>query len=288
MSNTPKSSLIGSAAWALAVLLATFILFALLVAPAIRYGNQGAYGHGYQPPAAPREATEFAPVKGAQAPGIDLAKALAGDPALADRAREIYSTVCTACHGPEGRGDGPAGAALGARDFTRPEGWKNGPRKVDVFRTLSHGLPPNMPAYDTYSPAERFALANLVASFGAFDHGRASAPEIAALDAEYSLTAGVKEPNRVPVAAAMAAIAAARRAPRLDPGALTPGQAALVGDLERAARTLAGLPAGLDAAGRARALAAGAPGNGFQPALATLDGEGWRRLDAALEAALIR
>lgn len=287
MSNT-KSSFAATAAWSLTIVLAMFILFALLILPGVRYGNHGVLAHGYHPPAAARNLTEFAPIKGQQAPGIDLALALKGDPALAARANEIYSSVCTACHGPQGRGDGPAGKALGARDFTQKDGWKQGTRRVDIFHTLTKGLPPLMPAYDTYTPAERFALANLVSGFGAFDHGKASPAEIAALDAEYALSAGVKEPNQVSVAVAMQAIADEAQPARLDLARLSPGQAVLIADPARAATALAGLPADLESDARARALVAGAPNNGFQVALARLDGAAWSTFESALASALTR
>lgn len=284
--STTKSSPFATVAWSLAIVLAMFILFALLIGPAIRYGNHGTLAHGYHPPAAPRDLTVFDPVKGQQAPGVDLALALKGDPAMAARADEIFSTVCSACHGLEGRGDGPAGKALGARDFTQKDGWKQGTRRVDIFRTLTKGLPPLMPAYDTYTPAERFALASKVSGFGAFDHGKATAAEIAALDAEYSLSAGVKDPNRVSVDVAMAALAQhGEHAPALDLAALAPAQAALIVDAPRAATSWTGLAA-LDAATRARALSAGAPDNGFAVAVATLDGAGWTSLEGALATAV--
>jgi mono/diheme cytochrome c family protein len=286
MSSTPKPTVLGTAAWSLAVLLAMGILFALLIVPSLRYGNHQALGYGYRVPEAPRDLTEFPSVKGQQAPGLDLELALAGDPALAGRAQEIYTTICAACHGVSGKGDAPAGLALGARDFSLADGWKVGPRPIDIYRTLTVGLLPLMPAYDTYSPAERFALAHLVAGFGAFDHGRTSAEEIAALDAEYRLSQGVQEPNQVAVPVALAAMAAEVGEPRLDLRRLAPTQAALVGDAVRAARTLAGLQGDLDPVQRARVLASGAPHNGFRVALATLDPESWNRLDAALQEAL--
>ena len=44
-----------------------------------------------------------------------------GSPQSAARGRELFLQACQACHGPEGRGDGPATAALAKRpkDLTR-------------------------------------------------------------------------------------------------------------------------------------------------------------------------
>lgn len=52
-----------------------------------------------------------------------LGPANAGD---SEQGRAIYTAKCLACHGAEGRGDGPASRALPKkpRDMTAPEFWK--------------------------------------------------------------------------------------------------------------------------------------------------------------------
>ena len=66
------------------------------------------------------------------------------------------------CHGPGGRGDGPAasglrddqGVAVRAYDFTRPGGMKGGNRPADVYRTLATGMDgAPMPSYRDSIPA---------------------------------------------------------------------------------------------------------------------------------------
>jgi mono/diheme cytochrome c family protein len=94
---------------------------------------------------------------------------------LAARAQDVaalYRARCAVCHGPEGRGDGPAAALLTPppRDFTTgvykfrstPSGTL--PTEADVFRTITRGLPgTSMPPFaDLLPEAERRALARHV------------------------------------------------------------------------------------------------------------------------------
>lgn len=283
MAQPDRHSLLPTLAWSLAILLAMGIFFGLLVGPALTRGGAGV-AHGYLPPKAPTDLTEFAPVKGRQAPGINLALAVAGDPALRSWAKDEYGKICIACHGPEGKGDGPAGLALQARNFTKNEAWKNGPKLTQVFQTLSKGLPPKMPSYDTYTAAQRLALAHVVQGFMAFPKPVATAAEIAAMDQEFSLSAGVRDPGRVSVSVATERQVAEAVAAQLKVDTLPADLRALVLEPARAAQTLAGLK-GLSAGNWALALHAGAPANGFSPAVGTLSGADWQRLGSALAAA---
>ncbi len=47
---------------------------------------------------------------------------VSGDSAAAGAARQLYASTCAMCHGPEGRGDGPAAASISAplRDYSDP------------------------------------------------------------------------------------------------------------------------------------------------------------------------
>lgn len=61
------------------------------------------------------------------------ATAAAGE---AGRGKQIYETRCAFCHGADGRGDGPAGAALQPppTNFTDPAYWKG--RSDDAVRLM--------------------------------------------------------------------------------------------------------------------------------------------------------
>ena len=46
---------------------------------------------------------------------------LSSMPLAAQDAATTYKTKCSACHGPDGKGDTPAGNKLSVRDFASPE-----------------------------------------------------------------------------------------------------------------------------------------------------------------------
>lgn len=83
------------------------------------------------------------------------------------RGKELYvNSGCASCHGDSGGGDGPAGAAIGARNFQVVEGWKNGRSSAGIYKTLTEGVGALMAAYPTIHPLDRLALAEYVQSFG--------------------------------------------------------------------------------------------------------------------------
>lgn len=86
---------------------------------------------------------------------------------LKTRGKEIFNTQCVVCHGPNGKGDGAAAAALNPkpRNFTEAAGWKNGRKVTDVFTTLKNGLNA-MPSFATLSTDDRWALTHYVLSLG--------------------------------------------------------------------------------------------------------------------------
>ncbi|MFQ5912432.1 MAG: ethylbenzene dehydrogenase-related protein [Nitrospinota bacterium] len=85
--------------------------------------------------------------------------------------KAIYLRECKVCHGPDGRGDGPASYYL----FPKPRSLADGlfkirstpsgepPTDSDLFRTLSRGLPGSaMPGFVWLTEAERWALVTYV------------------------------------------------------------------------------------------------------------------------------
>lgn len=69
-----------------------------------------------------------------------LTPAASADP-LED-GRSTYAAKCLACHGPEGRGDGPAARALPSppRDFSSPAFWET-TTDAKVRAVITQGLP---------------------------------------------------------------------------------------------------------------------------------------------------
>ncbi len=83
---------------------------------------------------------------------------------LAERGRKIYAKNCSVCHGPEGRGDGPAAYLIEPRprDFVS-DGFRfvstsAGPTDDDLFRTVTYGMPGSaMPPWGGLPATDRWA-----------------------------------------------------------------------------------------------------------------------------------
>lgn len=87
------------------------------------------------------------------------------DPATLERGQTLYASKCAVCHGPEGKGDGPAAFVL----FPRPRDFTSGkfkirstmtvPTDADLFRVISQGIPgTSMPGWSHLPEADRWAL----------------------------------------------------------------------------------------------------------------------------------
>jgi mono/diheme cytochrome c family protein len=149
--------------------------------------------------------TEYPAMAREVLPPIDPKTVLTPNPPLMARGKALFAQTCATCHGPEGRGDGPAGAGLNPRprNFTAPAGWKNGTRLEDIYKTLDEGVKGSgMVSYNYLSKRDRMALAHVVQSLGAFDHGASDPKAIAALEKLFA-SAGEVIPNRIPVSRAV-------------------------------------------------------------------------------------
>ncbi len=90
-------------------------------------------------------------------------------------ARSAYVRLgCEKCHGDEGRGDGPSagqvndlGQPLTPASLRRPENYRGGRSRAEIFRTLATGMDGSaMPSYaDSASPDELWELAALFESW---------------------------------------------------------------------------------------------------------------------------
>lgn len=125
-------------------------------------------------------------------PGIDLkevsAEALSGGPAVAGGqakpaidvskiekpwepnedmvayGAKVYKANCAACHGDTGMGDGPAGKAIGARNFVEGK-WKQGGDSVSLYTTLQKGVPgTSMVSFGHLPKADRWAMVQFIHS----------------------------------------------------------------------------------------------------------------------------
>ena len=128
--------------------------------------------------------------KGESVTGIDLAKIKSPSPEFVAHGKELYTNTCLACHGEKGLGDGVAGAALNPkpRNFTSADGWKNGRKLGDMFKTLKEGIPNSgMVAYEFLTLEDRFAIIFYVRSLAA-NFPAVSEAEINDLNTKYKLT----------------------------------------------------------------------------------------------------
>ncbi len=82
------------------------------------------------------------------------------------RGLALYQTYgCGSCHGPDGRGDGPAARSLAAapRDFRNPAAFLKGYSRETIAGTIASGLG-TMPAAPYIAAEDRLALADFIRS----------------------------------------------------------------------------------------------------------------------------
>lgn len=87
-------------------------------------------------------------------------------PELVEHGAAVYSTACAMCHGPSGKGDGPAGMSLNPKPRNFVEGkWKYGGDSLGLFNTITNGVKGTSMAAFGYMPvAERWALVHYLRS----------------------------------------------------------------------------------------------------------------------------
>ena len=238
---------------------------------------------------------DVAPRKGKQLPPVNLDEILQTTESRLATGQALFAQHCVSCHGPEGRGDGPAGVALQPppRNLTSLDSWKRGPRLSDLFRTLTGGLQgTQMPGFDYLSVEERFALGYHVASL-APQRPTDTPASLDSLDADFALSAGIKEPNAVPLRTAMERLVA--EAPvvpgTLDPqqqqtltveiprGATLFAQVVRPDQLDRLSATLQANTSWHGDPAKLQTIAvSGAPANGFRTRVARLTAADWSSL----------
>ncbi|MBI9072844.1 MAG: cytochrome c [Melioribacteraceae bacterium] len=145
---------------------------------------------------------DIAVKKGGFVPAVDLMSVGKPSAELVASGKELFEANCVSCHGSEGNGDGAAGVALNPkpRNFHNKDGWTNGRKVSDIFKTLKEGIITNgMAAYEYLPVKDRFALVHYIRTFES-DYPEVTDDELATLDKKYSLSADVYVPNEVPVA----------------------------------------------------------------------------------------
>ena len=80
--------------------------------------------------------------------------------------KTVFANNCAICHGNEGKGDGPAGAALQPPPRNLVEGkWKQGGTSAELFTTLEKGIPgSSMAPFGHLPKTDRWALVQFIRS----------------------------------------------------------------------------------------------------------------------------
>ena len=87
-------------------------------------------------------------------------------PEITAYGKKFFNTNCAMCHGNEGKGDGPAGAALNPKPRNFVEGkWTQGEGIIAHYKVLQHGIPgSSMAAFAHFKPADRWAVLHYIES----------------------------------------------------------------------------------------------------------------------------
>jgi len=144
---------------------------------------------------------DIAMKKGITSPPVDVYKLSASTPELIAKGKGLFETTCATCHGPEGKGDGPAGATLNPkpRNFHELSGWTNGPTFEGMYITLQEGITNRgMASYANIPPEERIAIIDYLRTLNP-NYPPIKQEDLKTLDQAYSLSLGVKQPNQIPL-----------------------------------------------------------------------------------------
>jgi hypothetical protein len=134
-------------------------------------------------------------------PPVDVLKVGVPSDSLIVRGGELFRTNCSSCHGDDGTGNGPAGAMLNPkpRNFHSLQGWTNGPKISQMYKTLQEGIVRNGMASYSYLPVvDRFALIHFVRTFNTGLPGD-TPQELQELETTYQLSKGSSTPAQIPV-----------------------------------------------------------------------------------------
>jgi mono/diheme cytochrome c family protein len=134
-------------------------------------------------------------------PPVDVMKVSVATPQLLQTGKELFKANCSACHGDNGEGNGTASATLNPkpRNFHSLQGWTNGSKISQIYKTLQEGIIKNgMASFSYLPPADRFALIHYVRSFTT-GHPVDSPEELQGLETSYQLSKGSNTPGQIPI-----------------------------------------------------------------------------------------
>ena len=148
--------------------------------------------------------------RGAMIPPVKVADVAKPTKDIIAKGANLYKANCASCHGDNGMGDGLSAAAMTVkpRNFHTAEGWKNGRKIANIYKTLHDGiLASGMPAFNYNSAEDRFAMIHYIRTFAA-DYPVDSLADLMNLETVYNLSKGSQLPAQIPVKMALEKIAA--------------------------------------------------------------------------------
>lgn len=125
--------------------------------------------------------------------------------ALIDKGANLFKANCVSCHGDNGMGDGLSATSMTVkpRNFHSAQGWKNGRKVANMYKTLQEGIVQNGMQSFSYLPAsDRFALIHYIRTF-ANDFPVDSLTDLQDLEKTYNLSKGSQFAPQIPVKLAM-------------------------------------------------------------------------------------
>lgn len=147
--------------------------------------------------------------RGALIAPVNVAEVGMSSKELIAKGANLFKANCVSCHGDNGMGDGVSAASMKVkpRNFHLADGWKNGRKISQMYKTLQEGiLASGMPAFNYTPAADRFALIHYVRTF-ANDFPKDSLSELLDLEKTYNLSKGMQLPAQIPVKLAQQKIA---------------------------------------------------------------------------------
>jgi mono/diheme cytochrome c family protein len=134
-------------------------------------------------------------------PPVDVMKFSEATPQLLQAGKDLFKANCSSCHGDNGEGNGTASATLNPkpRNFHSLQGWTNGSKISQIYKTLQEGIVKNgMASFSYLPPADRFALIHYVRSFATGQSGD-TPEELVSLETNYQLSKGTNTPGQIPI-----------------------------------------------------------------------------------------
>jgi mono/diheme cytochrome c family protein len=150
--------------------------------------------------------TDLPVVQARTVPPVDIFKMKDATTELVQKGKDLYTTNCASCHNETGAGGGPAAVGMNPapRNFTSPDGWKNGRTLSTIYTTLEEGIKGgSMISYNFLTPQDRISLAHYIRKEFMPNPPEDSNDDLSALNSLYNLSAGMEIPAQIPVSTAM-------------------------------------------------------------------------------------